>query len=305
MASLCCIWIALFLLSVMTSDSGVFGRAVYARGFLSQSPNSADESSGQTLRVAASRRWRRGVAGTHREQCAELAAPWLENTKQALEDNPTVLQLRVRPFSPGASQGLVFPGKHLFSFVRRVYRCCQEGLNCRSVKGIQGRLRGDTDVEFLLTRDILSLTVMRAELHLQVSNPQHLDIHPVLSSLAKRDLPTRYSLWSRADTVELRLDLLSLFQSLQEAAGGARRVPSLVNMRQVVFSSREDRAGEKPSLGALQDTDGDMWGGGAANTLPPLELGLVLGCSQAGSEVSCRTGGVHLSHTPFITLYYR
>lgn len=49
----------------------------------------------------------------------------------------------------------------------------------------------DTDVEFLLTGDVLSLTVMRAELHLQLSNPQHLDIHPVLSALAKRDLPTR------------------------------------------------------------------------------------------------------------------
>lgn len=49
----------------------------------------------------------------------------------------------------------------------------------------------DTDVEFLLTRDVWSLTVMRAELHLLLSNPQHLDIHPVLSALAKRDLPTR------------------------------------------------------------------------------------------------------------------
>uniref|UniRef100_UPI0037E92EF0 uncharacterized protein n=1 Tax=Semicossyphus pulcher TaxID=241346 RepID=UPI0037E92EF0 len=216
-----------------------------------------------------------------------------------------MLQLRVRPFSPGASQGLVFPGKHLFSFVRRVYRCCQEGLNCRSVKGIQGRLRGDTHVEFLLSRDISSLTVTRAELHLQLSNPQHLEIHPVLSYMAKRDLPTKYSLWSRGDTVELKVDLLFLFQSLQEAAGGTRGGPSLVNMRRVVFSSRVNRSGEKPAPGALQDTDGDVWGDGAASTLPPLELGLVLGCSQAGSGVSCRSGGVHLSHTPFIALYYR
>lgn len=54
-----------------------------------------------------------------------------------------------------------------------------------------GLVSSDTDVEFLLTGDVLSLTVMRAELHLQLSNPQHLDIHPVLSALAKRDLPTR------------------------------------------------------------------------------------------------------------------
>ncbi|XP_044052991.1 uncharacterized protein si:ch211-170d8.2 [Siniperca chuatsi] len=305
MASWHCKWIVLFLLSILTSDIGVFSRAVDTLGFLSQSPKTADDSSGPTLRMDALRRWRRGIAETNRERCAELAAPWLENTQQAPEDNATLLQLRVRPFSPGASQGLVFPGKSLFSFVRRVYHCCQEGLNCRSVKGIQGRLRGDTDVEFLLTREILSLTVMRAELHLQLSNPQHLDVHPVLSSMAKRDLPTRYSLWSRGNTMELRVDLLFLFQSLQEVAGGAGGGPSLVNMRRVVFSSRGDPPREKPTSGALQDTDGDVWGDGVANTLPVLELGLVLGCSQAGSGVSCGTGGVHLSHTPFMALYYR
>ncbi|CAJ1068123.1 uncharacterized protein si:ch211-170d8.2 [Xyrichtys novacula] len=298
-----CFWIALVVvLSVLTNDSGVLGRAVDTLGFMSKS---AEESSGTTLRTDASRRWRRGA---HRhEQCAELAAPWLENTHQTPEDNPTVLQLRLRPFSPGASRGLVFPGKHLFGFVRRIYRCCQEGPSCRSVKGIQGRLRGDTDVEFLLTRDNLSLAVTRAELHLQLSNPQHLEIHPVISSLAKQGLPTRYSLWSWGDTVELRVDLLLLFQSLQEAAGSARRTPSLANMRRAVFSPGEDPSGEKAAtLGALKDSDGDVWGDGVANTLPPLlELGLVLSCSQAGSAASCRAGGVHLSHTPFIALYFR
>lgn len=123
-------WIALVLLSLMTSDVGVFGRAVDTRGFLSESPEIANESPTPTLRTEA-----------HRQQCAELSAPWLENT-QAPQDNSTLLQLRVRPFSPGVSRGLVFPGKSLFSFVRRVYRCCQEGLSCRSVKGIQGRQRG-------------------------------------------------------------------------------------------------------------------------------------------------------------------
>ncbi|XP_067459805.1 uncharacterized protein si:ch211-170d8.2 [Thunnus thynnus] len=299
MASSHCSWIALFLLTVMTSDIGVFGRAVDTRGLLSQSPEITNESYRPTLRTDALRRWRRGVTEAHRERCAELAAPWLENT-QAPQDDSNLLQLRVRPFSPGVSRGLVFPGKSLFSFVRRVYRCCQEGLNCRSVKGIQGRLRGDTDVEFLLTREILTLNLMRAELHLQLSNPQHLDIRPALPSMAKRNLPTRYSVWSRGHAVELRVDLLFLLQSLQEAAGGAGGGPSLVNMRRVVFSSKGDP-------GALQDTDGNVWGDGVDAPLPTPELGLglVLDCSQAGVGVSCETGGVHLSHTPFMALYYR
>ncbi|XP_028269652.1 uncharacterized protein LOC114441083 [Parambassis ranga] len=252
------------------------------------------------------KRWRRGISETHRERCAELEVPWLENTRKAPGDNGTLLQLRVRPLSPGASRGLVFPGKSLFSFVRRVYRCCQEGVNCRSVKGIQGRLRGDADVEFVFTKEILLLTVMRAELHLQLSNPQHLDIHPVLPSMSKHSLPTRYSLGSRGDTVELRVDLLFLFRSLQEVVGGAGRGPSLANMRRVPFFSKEDLPGEKSSLRSLQqDAGSDVWGDGAANALPDLDLGLILGCSQDGSGVPCEAGGVHLSHTPFMTLYYR
>lgn len=104
----------------------------------------------------------------------------------------------------------------------------------------------------------------------------------------------RYSVWSRGSSVELRVDLLFLFQSLQEAAGGAGGGPSLVNMRRVAFSSKEDR---------LQDTVGDVLG--VTGTLPVQELGLVLGCSRAGSRVSCGAGGVQLSHTPFMALYHR
>lgn len=129
-------WTAFFFFSVMISAAGVSGRAVDSRGFLSDGP------SGVVLRTGALRRWRRGAAGAHRERCAALEAPWLESTHAGPGDGATRLQLRVRPFSPGASQGLVFPGKSLFSFIRRVYRCCQEGGSCRSVKGIQGRLKG-------------------------------------------------------------------------------------------------------------------------------------------------------------------
>lgn len=95
---------------------------------------------------------------------------------------------------------------------------------------------------------------------------------------------SRYSLWSRGNTVELRVDLLFLLQSLQEAAGGAAGGGGarLVNMRRAVFPPT--------TSGALQDSS---WG----------ELGLILGCSRQGSGVSC--GGVQLSHTPFMALYYR
>lgn len=101
------------------------------------------------------------------------------------------------------------------------------------------------------------------------------------------------------------MDLLFLLQTLQEVAGGAGGGARLENIRQVMQSSRGDPPGEKAPSGALQDPDGETWGGGTSSTLPALELGLVLGCSQAGSGMSCQTGGVHLSQTPFMAVYYK
>ncbi|XP_021166036.2 uncharacterized protein si:ch211-170d8.2 [Fundulus heteroclitus] len=294
-------WIA-SLVFLLTSDAGVLGRAVDSFGVRSQSPQSAEGSSRQALRADGVRRWRRGAAaGAHRERCAELVAPWQENKLQAPEHGTAVLQLRVRPYSPGATRGLVFPGKSLFSFIRRVYLCCQERLGCRSVKGIQGRLRGDAGVEFVLTREVLSMTVWRAELHLQLSNPQHLDINPIIPFMVKHNFPTRYSLVSRGDAVELKVDLLLLFQHLQEAAGDAGRGRSLAVMQLGRLFSNGDPPGGNPSLGILQDADGEAWNDG----LLALDVGLVLGCSQAGSGVPCGSGGVHLSLAPFMALYYR
>ncbi|XP_069562758.1 uncharacterized protein [Brachyistius frenatus] len=300
MASSKCIWIAFFLFAV-TNDIGVFSRAVNTLGFWSRVPKTADEP---TSRVNLSRRWRRAMAGTHRERCAQIAAPWLENT-QAPGDNATLVKLCIQPFSSAPSQDLVFPGKYLCSFIRRAYRCCHEGAKCRNVRGIQGRLTENADVELVLTTEILSLIIVRADLHLQLSNPHHLDIRPVLPNMAKDNLPTRYSLGSLDDTVDLRVDLLFLLKRLQKMTDGARPSTSLVNIWRVAFLSNGGPPGEKPSLGALQDTNGDMWRDEVANMVPVLDLGLVLDCSKDGLEVSCGSGGVNLLHPPFMAVYYR
>ncbi|XP_023814428.1 uncharacterized protein LOC101170276 [Oryzias latipes] len=279
-----CIWIASFFISVMTSDTGVCARSVDSLGFLSQASNAA--GSDLALRT-----------DTHWERCAKLTAPWLENAQEAPGTLlATLLQLRVRPFSPGTSSALVFPGKNLFSFIRRVYRCCQDGVICRDVRGIQGSKRGDSVVEFVLTRDILALAVMRAELHLHLHLHQNVDFLPVIQFLSKHNLPTRYSVGSRGDTVELRVDLLFLFQSLQRSIGGAGRGSSLTNIRQSMLFSGEDPPG---------DPHDEMWGEGLASTLPALDLGLILGCRKAGSWVPCGRRSIQLSHTPFMVLYYR
>lgn len=121
MASSNCTRITSLFILMMLSCCGVFGRAVGTSERLSREPHEA------TLRT---------------DRCAELEAPWLENTQEARVDSGTRLEISIRHFSARASRGLVFPGKPLFGFVRRVYRCCQEGENCRRLKGIQGRMRG-------------------------------------------------------------------------------------------------------------------------------------------------------------------
>ncbi|CAG02510.1 unnamed protein product [Tetraodon nigroviridis] len=221
-------------------------------------------------------RWRRGAADGG---CAELDEPWQESLAAAEEAAGPLLQLRVRPFWPRSPlKALLFPGKPLFSFARRLYRCCQERRRCGRVRGIPGRPTGGSRVEFLLTGEVLSLALTRAELHLQLSNPQRLDLQPLLPAAAKRGLPTRYALLSHGDTVDLRLDLLFLVQRLQAALEPKGR-PS-EGVWKATQSSRTDA------------------GGGA------LDLGLALDCHRDGAKVGCRARGVQLTQTPFMVVHY-
>lgn len=139
-----CFGVSLFLLS-LHGGAGVSGRAVAALGFPRRT-GSEKPSTFEPLSRSERRRWRRdSTEDTRRDRCAELGAAWMENARHAEEEEDTamVLRLRGRLFSPAdASRGLLFPGRPLFNFVRKVYQCCQGGGVCSSVKGIQGRMRG-------------------------------------------------------------------------------------------------------------------------------------------------------------------
>lgn len=101
------------------------------------------------------------------------------------------------------------------------------------------------------------------------------------------------------------MDLLFLFQGLQEAAGGARGGPSLVDMRRVGGLSRGGQRDWPGALLSLQDTATDQLGEGLGPLLNAVDLGLALNCKMGGVGVSCEHNGVHLLHTPFIALSYR
>ncbi|KAB5567938.1 hypothetical protein PHYPO_G00238570 [Pangasianodon hypophthalmus] len=141
-------------------------------------------------------------------------------------------RLKVLPMSKDGPHRLVFPEQPLFRFIRRVYRCCQMGHHCRGVKGLQGRETAGSTVEFVLSEDVWSAPILRAEVHLHISSPQPLNVQPLLPWLEKRHLPTRYSVWWKDGMLEVRVDLLFLFQALQ-ALRAKRGGSSVMEIRRV------------------------------------------------------------------------
>ncbi|KAA0713829.1 hypothetical protein E1301_Tti015578 [Triplophysa tibetana] len=263
------------------------------------------------IRIAHVQRRMRREPGSEREQCALLSAPWTESSAP-FGDWGQMYRLKILSTTSDGSRPAVFPEQPLFQFVRRVYRCCQIGYHCGSVKGIQGRKPGDSNIEFLLGMDVLSGPLARAEVHFHLSNPQHLNIKPVLPSLEKRGFPTRYNVWFQDGVVELRVDLLALFQALQLTIGGPSRGPSLIEIHRVRGLTRPGVLDQKERSPAPQDTASVLWGDvnedreGAAPLQPALELGLALHCSLENNIAQpCQNYGVHLAHAPFIALTYR
>ncbi|XP_050973223.1 uncharacterized protein si:ch211-170d8.2 [Labeo rohita] len=263
------------------------------------------------IRIGHVQRRSRREPGSEHDQCALLSAPWTESTTP-LGDWGQMYRLKILSTMSDGPRRAVFPEQPLFRFVRRVYRCCQVGYHCGSVKGIQGGKVGDSNIEFLLGEDVLSAPLEKAEVHFHFSNPQHLNIQPVLPSLEKRGFPTRYSVWLRDGVVELRVDLLALFQAVQLVIGGASRGPSVMEMHRVRGLTRPGAVVQKQRPPSIQDTVPVEWGDvnngrdGAAPLQPTLELGLAVHCSLLDNIAQpCQDYGVHLEHAPFIALTYR
>ncbi|KAM9475918.1 uncharacterized protein Hap1MRO34_011636 [Clarias gariepinus] len=233
-------------------------------------------------------------------QCGELTAPWTRSTAASVSgDRSRVYRLRVFGVSPDGASRLVFPEQPLFSFVRRVYRCCQMGHHCGAVKGLQGRDTAGPVIEFVPSEDVWSAPILRAEVHLHISNPDRLNVQPVLPWLEKRLLPTKYSAWWKDGVLEVRVDLLFLFQALQAFKG-----------RQGAYSVMEvQRIRGFHTLQAPEARPPEVQSGDRRAERPlqvPVELGLVLHCSteEPNTPLPCESHGVQLLHTPFITLSY-
>ncbi|KAF7694817.1 uncharacterized protein si:ch211-170d8.2 [Silurus meridionalis] len=230
-------------------------------------------------------------------QCGQLTAPWTDTEVTSLSGDWSLMyRLKVLPMSKDGPHRLVFPEQPLFRFVRRVYRCCQMGHHCGGVKGLQGRQAAGSTVEFVLSEDVWSAPILRAEVHLHISNPHQLKVQPLLPWLEKRHLPTRYSVWWKDGMLEVKVDLLFLFQALQ-ALRGKRGGSSIMEIRHV--------AGLHTLRAREAETQGGDWGLERLLQVP-VDLGLALHCTTVdlNTSVACESYGVRLLHTPFITLSY-
>ncbi|XP_029427126.1 uncharacterized protein LOC115073103 [Rhinatrema bivittatum] len=188
----------------------------------------AEDTEGSPHRLRQ-RVWIEGheVLGYQRSQCIHMSQPWVWGHLGLLgQQMSSSFKLRLHTAPSGPTRP-AFPQQHLFQYIRTIYSCCKLGFACRKVKGLQGKIEVDdegTNLEFYIDSDILGLSILRAELHLEISNPDHITVTPVLSTSATRS--TSHLKLARADVSDLTLDATFLFHLLQEA-GGTRREMSL------------------------------------------------------------------------------
>ncbi|KAK1160048.1 hypothetical protein AOXY_G21544 [Acipenser oxyrinchus oxyrinchus] len=156
-------------------------------------------------------------------RCVHMTEPWTVGRPSAasLPGDRLVYRLKVHASSAAGQRQPIFPQQQLFQYLGKVYQCCKTGFVCRKIKGIQGRLTRDADrgdVEFLVNPDVGALAIQRAELHVQISNPDRLRVEPVLTlqHAENQDAVSSRYVGVMREGVS---DLTFLFQTLKDLLG--------------------------------------------------------------------------------------
>ncbi|OCU01724.1 uncharacterized protein XB5848002.L [Xenopus laevis] len=174
------------------------------------------ERMGTFLEMAGGRRSnRQDILKYHRAQCTYMSQPWIQSQDIIYQQDPGVMflfRVYTGPLRP------TFPRPNLFKYMSRIYRCCKLGFTCKRVKGLQGTWthgNGRKEVEFSIDSDIFNLSILRAELHLEVSlGSNQLTVVPVLT--AKGITLSSFTTLRSDHVMELALDVMSLLQMLKE-----------------------------------------------------------------------------------------
>ncbi|OCT98192.1 uncharacterized protein XB5848002.S [Xenopus laevis] len=159
---------------------------------------------------------RQNILKYYRAQCTYMSQPWIQSQDIIYQQDPSAMFLfkvytgSLRP---------TFPHQNLFKYMSRIYRCCKLGFTCKRVKGLQGTWTpgsGKKEVEFSIDSDIFNLSILRAELHLEVSLASNqLTVVPGLT--AKGITLASFTELRSDHVMELALDAMSLLQMLKES----------------------------------------------------------------------------------------
>ncbi|XP_069476502.1 uncharacterized protein [Ambystoma mexicanum] len=153
-------------------------------------------------------------------QCLHMSQPWSSGQHRLAElEDSAPFRLRAHTAASGPPRP-TFPHQHLFHYIKNIYRCCKLGFACRKIKGLQGRvvLEGPLkNLDFYVDPQTLELSVQRAELHLEVSNPDHVAVVPVLKIPGFSS--SSHTKMTRDDVTDVTLDVMFLFDMLRADRG--------------------------------------------------------------------------------------
>ncbi|XP_041079711.1 uncharacterized protein si:ch211-170d8.2 [Polyodon spathula] len=204
--------------------------------------------------------------GHQQPRCVHMTEPWAVGRPGAasLPGDRLVYRLKIHVSSAAGQRQPIFPQRHLFQYLGEVYQCCKTGFICRKIKGIQGRLTRDAgrgEVQFLVNPDVGALQIQRAELHVQISNPDRVRVEPVLTLQHADDqdaVSSRYVAVMREVVSDLTLDLAFLFQTLKDLLGRGKG-PQTPEPRREGVPAGAAQPGREGVLSVMQ-----LWGEGVS-----------------------------------------
>ncbi|XP_044144825.1 uncharacterized protein LOC122933828 [Bufo gargarizans] len=187
------------------------GRAVEPNNFIKKHRPDQMES---ILQKLGADRWSKGqdILKYHRSQCNHMNQSWIQwqgSTYNEDLGSEYTLKIFTGPLKP------TFPQRNLFQYMSRIYKCCRLGFSCRRIKGLQGTLdEGGRAATFYIDLDILSLSIQRAQIHLEVSADEQLTVIPVLNINGLRR--SSFTQIRSGHVLDLTLDVMSILQALKE-----------------------------------------------------------------------------------------
>ncbi|KAM4707087.1 uncharacterized protein O3C94_003240 [Discoglossus pictus] len=150
----------------------------------------------------------------HRSQCVHMSQPWIQRHEAMYSQNYSSefsFKVFTGPLRP------MYPEHNLFRYISGIYKCCRLGFTCRKIKGLQGTLKagdGKEEVDFYIDADVYNLSILQAELHLEVSASEGLTVIPVLT--AKGVEHSRFRQLRSDHLMDLALDVKFLLQILKD-----------------------------------------------------------------------------------------